>query len=1478
MIMVNRRWLALVALLFAGAAVAAAAGDAQDSFHYRIETPSPQLLPEGRGLVRVEIEGFDTRARRPGVPDVPWRTLLVAIPEGAEPRLEIAEPQGEVLRLPAVPLPVARVLADRPALDDGASYRRLYDADPDAYEAARSYPESRAWLGKTGVLRDQRYVALHLAPVRYDGRSGELLVEPSVDVTVRFDGDPAGSGSPREDPRFEAIYRRAFVNYGQGRAFRLSSAGEAAPLSSAGESTAGLGGPLRRIVVRQNGVVRLDHALLLSESSEFLAHDPATWKLTSRGTQVPLHIHQPGGNPAILEPGEWVQFYGQALDDEPKQVLNTDTGGIEDIFEVRDYSDENVYFLSVETGSQPSMPVRDASPGPGPTASHFPYTRHLEIDDVFFPLAGADLEYWLPLLSEASPIRTESVSLPGLASGTEPAQIRVALRGVSECDGLSPDHASRVSLENASMQTLLLGAGDPNNDGNENLGVFDGQTMFVHDFDWAHSNGDPELSDPVKVEIQVDDLTSSCPTGGTVRNDVLLDWVEIDYRRSFLATGDLLTFDYPDGEAEFEIDGMQSPAGDVDVYEITGENGTSGVVDAVRLTGAVVGPNGQTYTVRFGVENDPGLPDGTLRRFVVAGADSVSLPAAADFQTDRVSMLRQDTTPADLIVIAHPDLLDSRCSDGANPCSYDADCVTGESDRCELDPSSMLSQLLAFRATQGISSRLARIQDVEDEFGHGLTGPVAIESFLEWVFAGGWGVTPPLYVMLLGDASYDLKGGTAGGTYVPTQLMIKNSPILAFYVSDNVMADVAGDDQMPDLTIGRVSARSLEQAETAVGKILDYEQSPVAGDWKGNAVLVSDRANDYADFEAAEFERINKIGEDVLAGSAYTSQNLRYWTDRCVPSVWTCTVGGAVCADDDDCSGGGGVCRPNCDTAGMRMAIQDAVNGVSGPGAAVVQYMGHGNFDLWSSDVLFCAREAACSQDDTLSLTNGGKLPWLIVHNCLSGGFHSLNEKSFGEQWQKYGSGGAAAVFAPSGLGFRFLGEGVTEVIWEDLYGAPKERSLSVPVMNSLVRLCTQDSIEGCQYYTLLGDPSMTLALPDVQPPTDLVAAGDNGIVNLSWAASGTAGATYDVYRTKQLLPPYTLPYVKINGAPLSTPSYGDSDVINTQDYYYYVVAVDADGYESRWSNFNSDCDVVGPDCVVATPINATPPAAPANLSVTDVESGGRLDVAWSRGMEVDIDQWTVHFGTTPALGQTVTSYLNRVDLTGLQDGVTYHIAVSATNTSGFTSLLSETVTGVPSLIVGARSPGFVGDLLLSRSGSDGLLSWGEVSYDIYGKPCEVDHYEIYRGTTPQFVPSAGNRIGVTVAPSFTDVGELTEGGSDQYYLVRAIDGNGNPGGLGGQLPDGTLGLIVTPSETVPGNVVLNWPTVTTDFDGAPITVESYEVYDFDQPFGRGEIESGAVGPPVATVSSTSVELSPGSQSRYYSVLAVDPRGNRSPF
>src|SRR5678815_3849119 len=112
------------------------------------------------------------------------------------------------------------------------------------------------------------------------------------------------------------------------------------------------------------------------------------------------------------------------------------------------------------------------------------------------------------------------------------------------------------------------------------------------------------------------------------------------------------------------------------------------------------------------------------------------------------------------------------------------------------------------------------------------------------------------------------------------------------------------------------------------------------------------------------------------------------------------------------------------------------------------------------------------------------------------------------------------------------------------------------------------------------------------------------------------------------------------------------------------------------------------------------------------------------------------------------------------------------------------------------------------RSGNDLLLTWTPVTTDIYGKPETVAQYEVFRGTTPDFVPSGANRIGTPASASFLDVGALAAAAPRYHYLVRArdVDGLGNPGGLGNQLPAGILGMTLSKSLTTPGNLVLSWP------------------------------------------------------------------------
>jgi fibronectin type 3 domain-containing protein len=67
----------------------------------------------------------------------------------------------------------------------------------------------------------------------------------------------------------------------------------------------------------------------------------------------------------------------------------------------------------------------------------------------------------------------------------------------------------------------------------------------------------------------------------------------------------------------------------------------------------------------------------------------------------------------------------------------------------------------------------------------------------------------------------------------------------------------------------------------------------------------------------------------------------------------------------------------------------------------------------------------------------------------------------------------------------------------------------------------------------------------------------------LSWQASGSTAAGYNVYRSSTSGGPYT----RLNSTIDATASYSDSTVQSGQTYYYVVTQLDSTGLESGYSS-----------------------------------------------------------------------------------------------------------------------------------------------------------------------------------------------------------------------------------------------------------------------------------------------------------------------
>jgi hypothetical protein len=237
-------------------------------------------------------------------------------------------------------------------------------------------------------------------------------------------------------------------------------------------------------------------------------------------------------------------------------------------------------------------------------------------------------------------------------------------------------------------------------------------------------------------------------------------------------------------------------------------------------------------------------------------------------------------------------------------------------------------------------------------------------------------------------------------------------------------------------------------------------------------------------------------------------------------------------------------------------------------------------------------------------------------------------------------------------------------------------------------------------------------------------------------------------------------------------------------------------------------------------------------------------------------------------LGQPIT----QATVDDLLPNVPYFFVITAQNTSLLTSAHSIEVSETPVFGPGLHPPDFVDDLLLDRVGNDVVLSWGAVTHDIYGKALpSAPTYEVRRGTTPTVL----SLLASPGTPTHTDTGAIA--GPPYFYWVRAIHAVAGAGALGAERPASILSFLTEPSTTTPGNVVLSWDPVLYTLDGVPIQLQHYAVYFSALPFSRAEIDTTPLAP-VVTTTATSIELPPPGGDGYYSVLAVDIRGNASPF
>jgi hypothetical protein len=183
---------------------------------------------------------------------------------------------------------------------------------------------------------------------------------------------------------------------------------------------------------------------------------------------------------------------------------------------------------------------------------------------------------------------------------------------------------------------------------------------------------------------------------------------------------------------------------------------------------------------------------------------------------DDPSNLKSTSNGADYVIITHPDFLDA------------------------------IVPLRDHREADGLSTMVVDVLGIYDEFSFGIFNPRAIRDFLKYAYDN---YDPaPSYVLLVGDANYDFKDHLGKGepNYIPPYLIYAD-PWFGETAADNRFVCVSGDDELPDMLIGRFPAQTVAQVGAMVSKTVDYETTLPGGGWRQEVFFLADDPDDPED-------------------------------------------------------------------------------------------------------------------------------------------------------------------------------------------------------------------------------------------------------------------------------------------------------------------------------------------------------------------------------------------------------------------------------------------------------------------------------------------------------------------------------------------------------------------------------------------------------------------------------------------------------
>ena len=843
---VARRWLrsGLWALLAAGVLlgpvgaepVVTVLEESDDGLLIEVAAARPAVTPvahDSGAYLRVALPGWE-RPATPGVPDLPFTELRIALPPGraasvrVEPLAQERLATGRPVPVPLQQLEAGSTWEPQPGLP---RFSFEYRPDPAHYAGAGRFPRALAELGRTHRWRHLRVAPIRVAAVQFDAAAGELVWFPRLRVHVVFAPQAEGrdrlSRSPAytpAEPHWESIYRRTLLNYERARAYRTRPAVRALPRAPRPQAQYEF-----RVAVDTLGIYRVTFADLQEAGLPVAELDWTQLRMAVRGfddedesdpfREWPIDfLREDHDGDGFFEAGEGLVFLGEDRWD----FFDLTGGG-------KRYGRGNVYWIlyGAEPGSEMAS---DGSwfdwPGLFPLISHR-RTQHFETDLYYMTVVALDDTRG----SAAGPegIKTDHYNwtYPGASRGSEVLRIRPvafdlpALFGVdSVCVHLQGQGYVGGQTTGLHKPRLWLArSADPA----DTAWAFPGNPYTILSADDHYARADVS-SVPATVIGQGRNYAKIyLPEEGDGIDNVNgsgigIDWVEVTYRGKFEMRNHRLFAELQgqSGRTQLLIRRLESQ--DIYLFDLTDPRHPVRLeVDPSQFT-----PHAGTGTYDLKLQVECPAPPATMSLLCVE-RDYLDRPAVGGIR------LRGE---APLTAFAGEDFV----------CAYPR--VFG----------SAIEPLLQHRESQGHKVLRAPIEAVYDTYSGGRDHPFALKRLMRYMWRES--VPSPDYLLLAGDGSTDIaQYMTHLSFYGSDTSRVPTITIPGHYFgatgtelvsSDHWFVDGLGDpwgDPLSftaDVHIGRIPADTAEQLADFVAKQIAYETDAPTAAWRRRLLFVSD--------------------------------------------------------------------------------------------------------------------------------------------------------------------------------------------------------------------------------------------------------------------------------------------------------------------------------------------------------------------------------------------------------------------------------------------------------------------------------------------------------------------------------------------------------------------------------------------------------------------------------------------------------------